>query len=91
VRTSFVTRARDRLACRLPDSKAPVAVATLVAVAVAAVIGARGLLFAPPRPEDIDARRNPFPPTAGSLAIGERVYRAYCQTCHGVDGRGDGP
>ena len=34
---------------------------------------------------------NPFPPTAGSLATGRQVYQQHCQSCHGVDGRGDGP
>ncbi len=90
MRTSLV-RVRDRLARRLLDSKTPVAAAALVVVVVAAVIATRGLLFGPAQPEDIDARRNPFPPTADSLAIGERVYHADCQTCHGADGRGDGP
>jgi copper transport protein len=37
------------------------------------------------------AATNPFPPTAESLQIGETVYRARCQVCHGVEGRGDGP
>ena len=35
--------------------------------------------------------RNPFPPTAESVAIGEPVYTATCTTCHGVGGLGDGP
>jgi hypothetical protein len=34
---------------------------------------------------------NPFPPTAESLATGGQVYQQHCQSCHGVDGRGDGP
>lgn len=37
------------------------------------------------------AATNPFPPTAASLQIGEAIYRARCQVCHGVEGRGDGP
>ena len=35
--------------------------------------------------------RNPFPPTAESVAIGEPVYATACAACHGVDGLGDGP
>ena len=34
---------------------------------------------------------NPFPPTADSLEIGQRLYTENCQSCHGVAGRGDGP
>ena len=35
--------------------------------------------------------RNPFPPNPESLAIGDRVYTEACASCHGVQGRGDGP
>ena len=35
--------------------------------------------------------RNPIPPTPESLAAGAGTYGQVCQTCHGVDGRGDGP
>ena len=35
--------------------------------------------------------RNPIPPTSDSVAAGQVVYERYCQTCHGVNGRGDGP
>ena len=35
--------------------------------------------------------RNPIPPTSDSIAAGQVVYERYCQTCHGVNGRGDGP
>jgi mono/diheme cytochrome c family protein len=35
--------------------------------------------------------RNPFPPTAESVALGEPVYATACAACHGVDGLGDGP
>lgn len=42
-------------------------------------------------PQEARSLRNPFPPTAESLAAGERIYRAQCQVCHGVNGRGDGP
>ena len=35
--------------------------------------------------------RNPFAPNPESLAIGNRVYSEACASCHGVQGRGDGP
>ena len=35
--------------------------------------------------------RNPIAPTSESVAAGQIVYERYCQTCHGDDGRGDGP
>ena len=35
--------------------------------------------------------RNPFPPNAESVALGEPVYATACIGCHGVDGLGDGP
>lgn len=38
-----------------------------------------------------DGARNPIPPSAGSVALGEEVYRANCASCHGPSGRGDGP
>ena len=28
---------------------------------------------------------------AGEPGVGERLYRRYCASCHGVGGRGDGP
>lgn len=34
---------------------------------------------------------NPIPPTAESIAAGERAFTATCATCHGLDGLGDGP
>jgi len=35
--------------------------------------------------------RSPVRYTAGSIARGEPLYRRYCETCHGADGRGEGP
>ena len=34
--------------------------------------------------------RNPFPPTAESVALGAPVYITACVACHGVNGLGDG-
>ena len=39
----------------------------------------------------VSGDRNPFPPNPESLAIGSRVYTETCASCHGVQGRGDGP
>lgn len=38
-----------------------------------------------------DVVRNPFPPNQESLEIGEQAYLQTCQSCHGDEGRGDGP
>jgi mono/diheme cytochrome c family protein len=35
--------------------------------------------------------RTPLSPTPKSLARGRQLYATFCATCHGVDGRGDGP
>ncbi len=34
--------------------------------------------------------RNPVRPTGESLKNGEKLYKIYCQPCHGVEGKGDG-
>ncbi len=39
-------------------------------------------------PMDVE---NPIPPTEESLSRGRVVYQQHCQTCHGTQGRGDGP
>jgi putative copper export protein/cytochrome c553 len=35
--------------------------------------------------------KNPVPLTSAALANGQRLFQAHCTTCHGVEGRGDGP
>jgi mono/diheme cytochrome c family protein len=35
--------------------------------------------------------RNPYSPNPASLEAGREAYSRTCQTCHGVDGLGDGP
>ena len=63
-----------------------------VGVAGLGILAVIGAISSSPRGlHEIDALPNPLPPTEDSLAIGERVYRAYCQACHGPDGHGDGP
>jgi copper transport protein len=36
-------------------------------------------------------RHNPVPPTAASIAAGQRLYAQRCVPCHGPAGHGDGP
>ncbi len=36
-------------------------------------------------------RTNPIQPISASVAAGEAIYRAHCQSCHGIVGAGDGP
>jgi len=31
---------------------------------------------------------NPYPQTEASLALGSKMFDIYCETCHGVDGKG---
>ena len=48
----------------------------------------------PPIPEDPTLLRPPlfpWPPTDRAVAEGVSLYRIYCATCHGAEGRGDGP
>ncbi|MGE3268514.1 MAG: copper resistance protein CopC [Chloroflexota bacterium] len=68
---------------------------TLYAASFAvAMIG--GVLYAratvtPPLPQDARALRNPFPPDTASIARGRELYEQQCASCHGANGRGDGP
>ena len=72
-----------------PRRHAAVVLAVAASLGTAVVIGE--LASRPPTPQEIDARRNPFPPTRASLALGGRIYRAQCAVCHGTDGYGNGP
>ena len=41
---------------------------------------------------DVAAKRpNPVPPSAESVATGQRLFLIYCTPCHGPGGKGDGP
>ena len=58
---------------------------------VAFMIGAGVVFTAQFGESSTSGDRNPFAPNPESLAIGERVYTEACTSCHGVQGRGDGP
>ena len=56
----------------------------LSAVAFLGISLAGAILAAPPRPyQSTAAPRNPIE--------GKQIYRQYCASCHGVDGKGHGP
>jgi mono/diheme cytochrome c family protein len=37
------------------------------------------------------AAQSPAPPEVGPTAAGRQLYVRYCSSCHGLEGRGDGP
>ena len=40
---------------------------------------------------DQEQLQNPVPANLASLKNGEKLYQRYCSTCHGPEGKGDGP
>ena len=64
---------------------------TMACGAAGFIAGAWLLIAAQSASETQAVVRNPVPPTADSVAAGQVVYERYCLTCHGVNGRGDGP
>jgi mono/diheme cytochrome c family protein len=42
-------------------------------------------------PEAASARRNPVALTPDTLREGQALWISHCQSCHGAQGRGDGP
>jgi len=59
--------------------------------AAAQVLSLAGLLHEP-EPPRIPAPTSPPPPTRESVAHGKQLYRdAQCDSCHGREGKGDGP
>ena len=64
---------------------------TMACGAAGFIAGAWLLIAAQSATEAQATVRNPIPPTADSIAAGQVVYERYCQTCHGINGRGDGP
>ncbi len=73
-----------------PGRRRPL-IALAAVVLVAGVAVTVWLRLGPSSPPFDPTQRNPFPATLELLAIGERVYRAHCESCHGADGRGNGP
>ena len=64
---------------------------TMACGAAGFIAGAWLLIGAQSASEAQAVVRSPIPPTADSVAAGQVVYARYCQTCHGENGRGDGP
>ena len=42
-------------------------------------------------PADYADKVNPFKDDAAAIAAGAEVYTTYCESCHGPEGKGDGP
>jgi mono/diheme cytochrome c family protein len=42
-------------------------------------------------PEEASMKMNPVEPNEKSLKLGKKVYNKMCWTCHGSEGKGDGP
>ena len=66
--------------------------ATLLVIGVTLVLaaGSRWVVEAANSPTDSTAAAHDHG-QPGSVEAGERIYRANCASCHGVDGAGDGP
>ncbi|MBF0240540.1 MAG: cytochrome c [SAR324 cluster bacterium] len=48
-------------------------------------------MSAPPVPAEMATRTNPLAKTPESVARGGLIFNENCASCHGTDGRGDGP
>ena len=64
---------------------------TMACGALGFIAGAWFLIGAQGSSEAQATVSNPIAPTSDSLAAGQVVYERYCQTCHGMNGHGDGP
>jgi copper transport protein len=82
------------VATGLPLRRRSAATSGLVLVAGGACVGAALIFLGTlqwPGPGAGAPRRHPLPPTATSIAAGQRLYAQRCVPCHGPAGRGDGP
>jgi len=68
-------------------TKVVVALTMLIAGAAVAVAGSCDWK-APPTAAN---RPNPVPSNPNTIALGQKLFAANCQTCHGESGKGDGP
>jgi mono/diheme cytochrome c family protein len=63
----------------------------LLACASTGARNATAVTTAPPAEASPAATAAPPTPTDPEVAYGGRLFRIYCQSCHGEHGRGDGP
>jgi copper transport protein len=83
-------RGAGRSPTRILDAARVACLALALVAGLAA--GSRTLVHAADAiPAAAASATNPTAASAGSVARGERLYRANCAACHGDDGRGDGP
>jgi len=74
----------------IPEPSPQVMRLARVGTAMITVLGG-GLIVISLLPTAGKAEGNPIDATPESIAIGRMLYEQNCQSCHGVDGRGDGP
>jgi mono/diheme cytochrome c family protein len=60
-------------------------------IVVMGTIGYAGQAKPPAGNAAAKALKNPVPATAASVDAGKATYAKYCRSCHGPEGKGDGP
>lgn len=61
------------------------------AIGVATFLGGVVLLVSAACGGAANSVRNPYPADPDSIARGAEIYAQHCESCHGIEGRGDGP